>query len=196
LRQGDRAIADFTSAARANPSSGKGLLERADAYQMFYPNRPATALKDVEEAIRREPKNPLYYNRRGSLHFETNNFAAAISDFNRAISLKPDLAAAYGNRGLAHYWQNRKDEAAADFRRCLVLDARLRPWLEQQVQLIPQVRQWQADFRRWYAEVLASAAKSRDDTCSTTFSGNADRVSNCRRHGVTDTDDKVRKNQL
>ena len=196
LRQGDRAIADFTEATRANPASGKGFLERADAYQMFYPNMPATALKDVEEAIRREPKNAFYYNRRGSLHYETNNFGKAISDFTRAISLKPDLAAAYGNRGLAHFWQDRKEQAAADFRQCLVLDPRLRPWLEAQVQLIPQVRQWQADFRRWYAEVLASANRARDDTCSTAFAGNANRISNCRRHGTTDTDEKVRKSQL
>ena len=196
LRQGDRAIADFTAATRANPASGKGFLERADAYQMFYPNRPRTALNDIEEAIRREPKNALYYNRRGALHYETNNFGAAMSDFNHAISLKRDFAAAYCNRGLTHYWHNRKDQAAADFRQCLVLNPALRPTLEAQVQLIPHVRQWQADFRRWYAEVLASATRSRDDTCSTAYSGNADRISNCRRHGVSDTDDKVRKNQL
>lgn len=196
LRQADRAIADFTAAAKAHPASGRGLLERAEAHQMFHPNRPRTALIDLDEAVRREPRNPLYYNRRGALRYETNDFEAAIRDFTQAVSLKSDLAAAYCNRGLAHYWKDRKDMAAADFRQCLVLDPRLQPWLESQVQLIPQVRQWQADFRRWYAEVLRSATQSRSDTCGSTYSGNANRVDHCRRHGVSDTDEKVRRNQL
>jgi hypothetical protein len=41
-----------------NPRSGWGHFERASTYWMVYPNMPATTLKDLDEAIRREPDNP------------------------------------------------------------------------------------------------------------------------------------------
>lgn len=191
VQQGDQAIADFTQASAVNPRSGKGHFERANAYQAFYPNRPATALTDLNEAIRREPNNPQYYNRRGGLLSETNNFAQAIADYDRAIALQPTLAAAYGNRGLAHYWLNRQDDAAKDFQQCLVLDPALRPWLEQQIQLIPAVQQQQAEFLQWYNAILREASKSRADSCSGKYGQTGARVANCRSHGEADTQRKI-----
>ncbi len=195
LRQGNRALEDFTAATRVNPKSGKGYFERANTYQMLYANRPATALKDLDEAIRREPRNALYYNRRGGLLFETDQFDRAIGDFSQAIALQPTMATAYGNRGLAKYALDRKAEAAEDLRQCLVLDPKLREWIETQVQLIPRVQQWQAEFRRWYAAVHAAAARSLGDSCSSRYSYASQR-DNCRSNGVNDTDHKIQSGKL
>lgn len=196
LRQPERANADFTTATQVNPASGKGYFERANTYQMFYPNQPATALKDLDEAIRREPQNATYYNRRGGLLFETNNFERAIADFDRAITLDRTLAQAYGNRGLAKYWLNQQDAAAEDFRQCLILAPALQSWLEEQVNLIPAVRQWQADFWQWYGEILKEATRSRNDLCSAKYGQTGSRVANCRSHGESDTEEKIQKGAL
>jgi tetratricopeptide (TPR) repeat protein len=196
LRQPERAMADFTTATQVNSASGKGYFERANTYQMFYANQPATALKELDEAIRREPKNAFYYNRRGGLLFETNNFERAIADFNQAIALDTTLAQAYGNRGLAKYWLNHKTEAAEDFRRCLILAPALQSWLEQQVNLIPAVQQWQADFWQWYGEILEDASRSRNDFCSDKYGQTGSRVANCRSHGVNDTEEKIHNGGL
>lgn len=196
LHQADRAIEDFTAATRVNPKSGKGYFERANTYQMVYANRPATALKDLDEAIRREPRNAFYYNRRGGLLFETDQFDRAIADFDKAVALQPAMAVAYGNRGLAKYALNRKVEASEDLRHCLVLDPSLRDWIEAQVQLIPRIQQWQAEFRQWYAEVLKAASRSRDDTCSSKYGPHGRRVANCRSYGVNDTDHKIQTGGL
>jgi len=196
LRQPERANGDFTTATRVNPASGKGYFERANTYQMFNFNQPATALKDLDEAIRREPQNAFYYNRRGGLLFETNNFERAIADFDQAIALDATLAQAYGNRGLAKYWLNHKNEAAEDFRQCLTLAPSLQPWLEQQVNLIPAIQQWQADFWRWYGEILKDASRSRNDYCSSKYGQTGSRVANCRSHGVNDTEEKIHNGGL
>ena len=196
LRQPERANGDFTTATQVNPASGKGYFERANTYQMFNFNQPATALKDLDEAIRREPKNAFYYNRRGGLLFETNNFERAIADLDQAIALDATLAQAYGNRGLAKYWLNHKSEAAEDFRQCLILAPSLQSWLEQQVNLIPAVRQWQADFWQWYSEIQRDAARSRNDYCSSKYGQTGSRVANCRSHGVNDTEEKIHNGGL
>jgi tetratricopeptide (TPR) repeat protein len=192
-RQTDRAIEDFTSAARVNPRSGLGHFERAATRWMFDPNMPASTLKDLDEAIRREPDNAHYYNLRGVVLTSTDNFQRAIADFDRTITLAPTMAIAYGNRGLAKYFLNRKAEAAEDIRRCLVLDPSMQRWLDQQVAMIPAVQQWQADFMRWYREIQRDAARTRDDQCSTKYAGHGARIQNCRSHGMNDTEERIRK---
>jgi tetratricopeptide (TPR) repeat protein len=123
----------------------------------------------------------------------TDNFQRAIADFDRTIALKPAMAIAYGNRGLAKYFLNRKGDAAEDIRHCLVLDPSLQPWLEQQVAMIPNVQRWQAEFLQWYREIQRDAARARDDLCGVKYAGHAGRIQNCRSHGMTDTEDRIRE---
>jgi hypothetical protein len=60
--------------------------------------------------------------------------------------------------------------------------------LEDQVTIIPQVKQWQAEFRRRLAEA-AAAASSSGDPCMKDSSGA--RISNCWNHGMLDTESKI-----
>ena len=55
------------------------------------------------------------------------------------------------------------------------------------------IQRWQADFWQWYREVQRDAARSRDDHCGVKYSGNSNRVQNCRSYGVNDTEEKIRK---
>jgi tetratricopeptide (TPR) repeat protein len=174
LRSTDRAIADFTAAARVNPRSGWGHYERASTNWMTSPNMPATTLKDIDEAIRREQDNPNYYNFRGVVLTATDNFRRAIADFDRAIALKPTMAIAYGNRGLAKYFLNRT--GAEDISYGLVLDPSLQRWLEEQVAMIPAVQRQQAEFMQWYREIQRDAARTHDEFC---------RAKNCRLTGCS-----------
>lgn len=196
LDRGDEAIADFTKAAQLDARSGAALFERANALQTYYPNRPRSALDDLNEALRREPRNALYLNRRGALLHETNQFEAAIEDFDRAVAIEPTMGAAYCNRGLAKYWLDRRDEAEKDFRSCLAYEPSLESYLREQVAQIPAARQWIHDFQQWYADIQRDAAATRDDACGSKYGSTGSRVANCRSHGFGDTEDRIKHGDL
>ena len=57
-------------------------------------------IRDLDKAIRRNPKNATAYNDRGDLYYDKlHNLDEAFKDYNEAIRLKPDYATAYKNRG-------------------------------------------------------------------------------------------------
>jgi tetratricopeptide (TPR) repeat protein len=186
----DRGIDDFTAATRVRPESGRGWYERGLAIHRHYVNRPAAALHDLDEAIRREPRNPHYYNLRGSMRLNSEDVEGSLADLGRAIELAPKMAVAYGNRGIAHFWAGNRKAAQADFDRALALDPSLRGAIETNVESIPAIQQWIVDYRRMIAEAAASARSSGSVGC-TTYTGHAKFY--CESHGATATDDAIRR---
>ena len=57
------------------------------------------ALRDLDQAIRINPKDAGAYNARGAVYDELKQYSKAIQDFDRAIALAPDNAIYYFNRG-------------------------------------------------------------------------------------------------
>ena len=75
------------------------------------------AITDMDEAIRLDPTNAGYFDRRGSLKFNQRQFAGAVADFTNAIRLDPSQSGYFLHRGYAHEALGKKAEAAEDHRR-------------------------------------------------------------------------------
>ena len=63
----------------------------------------ANAVSDLTEAIKRNNRNPLYYEMRGLAYMrigDRSSFEACVQDFNRVLELSPSNADAAKNRDL------------------------------------------------------------------------------------------------
>jgi len=58
----------------------------------------AGALKELDKAIKLNPKDDISYNQRGIINTELGKFNEAIEDFTKVIALKPESFTAYHNR--------------------------------------------------------------------------------------------------
>lgn len=73
------------------------------------------AVRDFDQAIRRDAEYPEAYESRGIAHKGLGQYEQALLDFGEAIRLDPNYAIAFYNRALTHQLLGRADEAAADF---------------------------------------------------------------------------------
>ncbi|MFK7969432.1 MAG: tetratricopeptide repeat protein [Bacteroidia bacterium] len=77
-------------------------------------NYPA-ALRWMNKAIKRNPRQAeLYYNR-GVIYRLTGKFEQALSDFNMTIELRPDIGRAYLNKGMTQHELGQYEEAVASY---------------------------------------------------------------------------------
>lgn len=83
------------------------------------------ALEDAHSVIEAMPKNPYFYNLRGSLHLLLRKHMQALFDFNKALQLKPDLHNALVNRGIARAELGDKALALQDFTAAIQLKPQL-----------------------------------------------------------------------
>ena len=80
------------------------------------------ALRDYNEAIRRNPKFAPAYEMRGDANFNLQQYGRAIDDFNRNISLKPNNAQSYVRRGAVYESLKQYDKAIQDYDQAIRLD--------------------------------------------------------------------------
>ena len=76
------------------------------------------ALKDLEEALKADPRNFWAYMARGMIWLQMQNYQGAIADATQAIALNPgnpDNWSAYNMRGMAHLLLQQYVEAARDW---------------------------------------------------------------------------------
>lgn len=69
------------------------------------------ALQRVHEAIERFPKERLFTDELGSMHYELEDYRAAERAFRHSIALQPDAVSAYASLNAVLQRQNRPDEA-------------------------------------------------------------------------------------
>lgn len=101
VRDYQRAISDFTEAARVAPRGAfLALMNRGNVYGDMGENDRAIA--DYTEAIRLNADYPTSYYNRGSAYQEMEEFEKAIADFDAAIRLRPGFAEAALNRAGAY----------------------------------------------------------------------------------------------
>lgn len=79
------------------------------------------ALRLANQAVEREPKDPLLRLFRGSIHEALRQHEQAIADYSQAIQLDPKRAEAYDRRGSELFKLGRVAESLADFDKFLEL---------------------------------------------------------------------------
>lgn len=96
------AYGQYAFSARANYDRGTEALNRGDF---------ATALRELDEAVRKAPTEGLYYIQRGRVHYLRNDYAAAKREFDAALALNPADSRAIGLNGMVMHQQGQFDEA-------------------------------------------------------------------------------------
>ena len=80
------------------------------------------AIRDLNEALRLDPKNADAFNTRGFAYAKKGDLVRAQEDYNAAIKLNPLGAVYYANRGYVYEAQKRKKDAIDEFKQALRLD--------------------------------------------------------------------------
>lgn len=80
------------------------------------------AIKDLNEAIRVNPKSAGAFNGRGVAYFAKGDYGQAIQDFSEAIRLNPNTPRALLNRGIANLYAGHSSDAQQDLSRNLQFD--------------------------------------------------------------------------
>ena len=79
------------------------------------------AITDFDEAIRLNPKDPLFFESRGGTWSLKGEYDKAIADFTEFIRLDPRSADAYMDRGRAWAAKGDREKAASDYRQAELL---------------------------------------------------------------------------
>lgn len=123
LASGDTiaATADIDKALSLNRNSLNAYIMRADI-AMNSRQDYKSALADMNEAIKLQPKFAGLYINRAFLRYNTDDYFGAMADFDYALQLEPLNAAALFNRGLLLTEVNANDRALNDFTKVLELN--------------------------------------------------------------------------
>ena len=112
-----RAIDCYSDAARLDPTDGRALLARAEAY--VHLGQFGVAKQDygrsLQAKLKRNSDKYYAYLGRGYASLKLNEYDAAVSDFDRALTIDPDAANALAWRGYAHEKRGRNDLALNDY---------------------------------------------------------------------------------
>lgn len=100
------------------------LAEKAkDEGNSFYKNNEfVKAIDCYNEAIKRGPKNPVYYSNRAAAYLKLNDIQKAMNDCNKAIDLDPNFAKAYTRKGSIHMINKEYFRARECFKKAMEID--------------------------------------------------------------------------
>lgn len=113
-----KAISELEIALKKLPKKDKTwraltLGYRSDVYAEM--EDTASALRDLEQAIKLDPQSSQYYKKRAQIYYEQKNYALSDADYDKLISLDPGGVMGYMGKGRNADLQNHWDEAIALF---------------------------------------------------------------------------------
>jgi tetratricopeptide (TPR) repeat protein len=108
----DEAVNYFTGQIEKTPGEADLYRRRAAARELR--NEVDAAAKDLDEAIRLDPKGEAHWNGRGRLFARRGDFERAVKDYDESLRLRP-TANAFVNRAYAELQLKRTDDALKDF---------------------------------------------------------------------------------
>ena len=94
---------------------------RADQARRLLDKSPENALHSIEEAIKQEPRESIFYGIKGQAYARQRRYRAAIKSYDAAIGRDPDYYEHYLGRGLAYDALNRQTNARIDLERSISL---------------------------------------------------------------------------
>lgn len=115
------ALTDLDKALELNRNSANAYVMRADI-SMNRDRDYESALRDMNEAIKLQPRYAGYFVNRAFLRYNLEDYFGAMADYDYAIVLDPLNMTAYFNRGLLRAEVSDDDRAVEDFTKVLELD--------------------------------------------------------------------------
>jgi tetratricopeptide (TPR) repeat protein len=116
---GDAAIA---ACDRMIAAGGDARTYVKRGLQYFRKGEYDRAIRDYDEAIRLNPKDPIAFNNRGDTYAHKGDTDRAIRDFDEVIRLDPKIAIAFSNRGVLYGRKGDNDRAIRDHEEAIRLD--------------------------------------------------------------------------
>jgi eukaryotic-like serine/threonine-protein kinase len=119
----EEALADLKHALELDPEHPEpyrkvlGETRARRAYEEAQAKKWKEAIADVDEAIRFDPTNAGYFDRRGSCYYNLGQFEEARKDFTEAIRLDASQPEYSLHRGYTLEALGRLDEAAVDYKK-------------------------------------------------------------------------------
>ncbi len=110
---------------KANFSDKPALKEsnlRSYALRLAQQGDYSEAIALLSQLIHCHPHNPIDYNNRGLIYFQSGETQKALCDYNTALGLDPKLASAYNNRANYYAACGELQSAIADYDRALDLN--------------------------------------------------------------------------
>ena len=80
------------------------------------------AIQYFREALRKDPKNAVLYNKRGMAELKNDDRQNAIADFERAAKLNKKFADAFNNIGAVYFVEKKFGQAAKYFKKAVALE--------------------------------------------------------------------------
>ena len=115
----DRAIAEYTRLAEAEPGNYRAYFWRGRAFMKK--NLEDQALNDFRKTIELNPHHPDAYNWLGWIYRKKNNCNEAIGCLTKSIELRPDNGWTFYNRGKCYHSLGNTQQALSDFRKSCAL---------------------------------------------------------------------------
>lgn len=109
-----RACTEMESALKNIPKKDKewrSLVYSSRARVYTSMQDTVSALKDLEQAIKTDPKNPDFYETRAQIYYEQDNYPLSNADYDQMIALDPGDTMGYMGKGRNAKSQQRWDEA-------------------------------------------------------------------------------------
>ncbi len=104
------------------PTATVALALRVRGRALYYLNREAEALVDLDKSVALAPDDSASLSSRGETYRWLGRYKEALADFDRAIELDPGDAWVIARRGQTYGQMSRYEEALADFDRAIELD--------------------------------------------------------------------------
>ncbi len=108
----DEAISLLSQVINKNPSNETALLLRAAAFKEI--SLFEQAIEDYTALIALKPQD-IYYNRRGLIYEELEDWQNARKDYTASLELNPTWAISYNNRGYVNMKMSKYEDAKKDF---------------------------------------------------------------------------------
>jgi tetratricopeptide (TPR) repeat protein len=108
----DDAVEYFTELIAEKPGVADYYKRRAAAFHLL--DDLDAAVKDLDEAIRLDPKDDAFWNNRAMVVFKQGDVERALSDLAEAIRLKPSAVSFYNRAGIRSAL-SQYDQAVADY---------------------------------------------------------------------------------
>lgn len=115
------AMSDLQKAIEINKNNAQAYVMRADISIKSDKNY-RSALDDINEAIRLQPRYAGLYINRAYLRYNLDDYFGAMDDYDYALVIDPVNSTAYFNRGLLRAEVNDNDRALEDFTQVLRID--------------------------------------------------------------------------